>query len=95
MAGIVANCASQTLYPLEAIRLRFQANNHAKNNPIPAYKGIGHALWNIYRIEGLSSLYRGVSMSLSAGSMANSIFFYLYADGKKRYGYDASNPYAL
>ena len=34
-------------------------------------------------------------MSLSAGGVANSIFFYLHADGKKRYNYDQSNPYGI
>lgn len=30
-----------------------------------------------------------------AGSLANSIFFYVYQDGKKRYGYEAHHPYSL
>ena len=75
--------------------MRFQANNQAKNNPIPAYRGIFHALANIYKTEGFASMYRGVCLSLTAGGIANSIFFYLYADGKNRYGYDKSNPYGL
>ena len=33
-------------------------------------------------------MYRGVSLSIFAGSVANSIFFYVYADGKKRYDFD-------
>ena len=95
VAGIAANTASQVLYPLETVKLRFQANNHAKNNPIPAYRGIFHALYNIYKTEGFASMYRGVTMSLTAGALANSIFFYLYADGKNRYGYDKQNPYGI
>ena len=42
--------------------------------------------------EGLRSLYRGALVNIIAGSLANSIFFWVYADGKKRYGYDASRP---
>lgn len=34
-------------------------------------------------------------MNVVAGSIANSIFFYVYTDGKKRYGYDPSRPYSL
>ena len=30
-----------------------------------------------------------------AGSLANSIFFYVYSDGKHRYNYDPSKPYSL
>ena len=68
--------------------MRFQANNQAKNNPIPAYRGISHALLHIYKTEGVASMYRGVCLSLAAGGLANSVFFYLYADGKKVYNYD-------
>lgn len=32
---------------------------------------------------------------MGAGAMANCIFFYVYADGKKRYNYDASKPYSF
>ena len=30
-----------------------------------------------------------------AGSLANSTFFYVYTDGKKRYNYDPKQPYSL
>lgn len=33
-------------------------------------------------------------MNLFAGSIANSIFFYVYEDGKKRYGFDPKQPYS-
>ena len=31
-------------------------------------------------------------MNIAAGSYANSIFFFVYADGKKRYNYDPNQP---
>lgn len=34
-------------------------------------------------------------MNIIAGSIANSIFFYVYTDGKRRYNYDSTNPYSL
>lgn len=34
-------------------------------------------------------------LNFIAGSIANSIFFYTYADGKKRYNYDPENPNSL
>ncbi|MFN9900638.1 MAG: hypothetical protein ACK55Z_18020 [bacterium] len=40
------------------------------------------------------SLYRGVLINVLAGSLANSIFFYIYTDGKQRYGFDQNNPQA-
>ena len=71
------------------------ANDLARNNPIPAYKGIYDAIISMYRTEGFRSLYRGVFMNICAGSLANSIFFYVYTDGKKRYNYDHNNPYSM
>ena len=58
------------------------ASNLAINNPIPAYRGIYDALTQMYKNEGFSTLYRGVFINAFAGSLANSIFFYVYSDGK-------------
>jgi solute carrier family 25 folate transporter 32 len=80
------------MHPLENIKLRFQAVDHAQNNPIPPYRGIVDAISTMYRQEGLMSLYRGVLINVLAGSMANSIFFYVYTEGKERYGFDQNNP---
>ena len=49
----------------------------------------------ICKEEGFFSLYRGVIINLIAGSIANSVFFYVYQDGKKRYDYDPKHPYSL
>ena len=42
----------------------------------------------MYRNEGIGSLYRGLGVNIVAGSIANTIFFYVYDEGKTRYGYD-------
>ena len=42
--------------------------------------------------EGWISLYRGALVNIIAGSLANSIFFYVYADGKNKYNFDANKP---
>ena len=49
----------------------------------------------MYKNEGFGSLYRGVVLNAFAGALANSIFFYVYSDGKKRYNYDPEKPFAL
>lgn len=95
VAGIVANLASLVFHPLENVKIRFQANDLAKNNPIPAYRGISDALKRIAYEEGFFSLYRGVIINMIAGSLANSVFFYVYSDGKKRYDYDPRYPYSF
>ena len=50
------------------------------------------AILKMYRHEGLISLYRGALVNIVAGSIANSVFFFVYAEGKHRYNYDPSNP---
>lgn len=91
----MANLASCVFHPLENIKIRFQASDLAKNNPIPKYGGIMDAFRRIRLEEGLHSLYRGVIINMVAGSIANSIFFYVYSDGKKRYDYDPKHPYSV
>ena len=34
-------------------------------------------------------------VNIVAGSFANSIFFFVYTDGKTRYGFDPANPNSL
>mgnify|MGYP003884939761 CR=1 FL=1 len=34
-------------------------------------------------------------MNIFAGSFANSVFFYVYTDGKAKYNYDPANPNSL
>ncbi len=70
-------------------------SDRAINNPIPAYRSILHALNTIYRNEGLKAMYRGVLINMIAGSIANSVFFAMYQDGKTRYGFDPNNPDTL
>ena len=48
----------------------------------------------MYKNEGLGSLYRGIVLNAFAGMIANSIFFYVYVDGKKRFNIDPNNPYS-
>jgi solute carrier family 25 citrate transporter 1 len=90
VASVVANAASLSLYPLENVKVRFQASDLASNNPIPKYTGIADALFSMYRQEGILTLYRGVLLNLAASSLAQSIFFYAYADGKTRYNFDSN-----
>jgi len=46
----------------------------------------------MYKKEGFLTLYRGVTLNLVASSIAQSIFFYAYSDGKLRYNFDSSKP---
>ena len=60
---MAANLASCVFHPLENVKTRFQgrpifsdtyiASDQARNNPIPAYRGIYDALKKMYVHEGL------------------------------------------
>ena len=87
-AGLSQALSSISLQPLENVKVRFQASDSARNNPIPQYKGITDAISSIYRTEGFAALYRSSLLTIARGSVMNSIFFYVYNDCKRRYGFD-------
>ena len=96
----MSSCASKVSYTLSQslivlIPVDAIASDMAKNNPIQAYRGIFDALSKMYRTEGFISLYRGALVNIFAGSLANSIFFFVYTDGKVKYNYDPKNPNSL
>ena len=49
----------------------------------------------MYKQEGFATLYRGFLLNTFATTFANSIFFYVYTDGKKKYNYDPQKPYSM
>ena len=49
----------------------------------------------MYRENGLLTLYRGAAINIFAGSIANAIFFSVYADGKRRYVKEGDSVHSL
>ena len=51
--------------PMEVVKIRLQAQMHSLADPleIPRYRNAGHAVYTIVREEGVSALYRGVSLT--------------------------------
>lgn len=61
MAGSLAGMvAAVVTYPTEVIKTRLIVQNRVE----PSYKGILHAVYMIYQQEGVTALYRGVSLSV-------------------------------
>ena len=50
---------------MEVVKIRLQAQSHSLADPmeIPRYRNAAHAVYTIVREEGLSTLYRGVSLT--------------------------------
>jgi solute carrier family 25 citrate transporter 1 len=51
--------------PMEVVKIRLQAQQHSLADPLetPRYRNAGHAVYTIVREEGISALYRGVSLT--------------------------------
>lgn len=51
--------------PMEVVKIRLQAQHHSLSDPLdaPKYRSAPHALYTIVKEEGLSVLYRGVSLT--------------------------------
>lgn len=50
---------------MEVVKIRLQAQSHSLADPLeqPMYRNAGHAVYKIVREEGVSALYRGVSLT--------------------------------
>ena len=51
--------------PMEVVKIRMQAQYHSLSDPldVPKYRSAPHALLTVVKDEGISALYRGVSLT--------------------------------
>jgi solute carrier family 25 folate transporter 32 len=73
------------LQPLDLIRTRLQTQDAAVAGS-RVYKGMGHALVEIVRNEGVGSLYRGLFPNLLGSAVSWGCYFYTYNLAKKLKG---------
>jgi solute carrier family 25 citrate transporter 1 len=66
-AGLLAGAteAVMVVTPMEVIKIRLQAQLHSLSDPleVPKYRNAAHAMYRIVKEEGLSTLYRGVTLT--------------------------------
>ena len=66
-AGLAAGVteAVTVVTPMEVIKIRLQAQQHSLADPLekPRYRNAGHAVYTVVREEGISTLYRGVTLT--------------------------------
>ncbi len=62
-AGVTEAVAVVT--PMEVVKIRLQAQQHSLADPLeaPRYRNAGHAVYKIVREEGITTLYRGVTLT--------------------------------
>ena len=81
VGGTVAGAVSTiTLYPLDLIKVRFQANASV-GRQLP---WIWSAARQIFRTEGWRGLYGGIGPSLVGATIANGGFFFIYEFAKDK-----------
>lgn len=67
LAGLAAGTteAVAVVCPMEVVKIRLQAQQHSLVDPLetPRYRNAAHAVYTIVREEGVSTLYRGVTLT--------------------------------
>ncbi|KIM82463.1 hypothetical protein PILCRDRAFT_820314 [Piloderma croceum F 1598] len=71
--------------PMEVVKIRLQAQQHSLADPLeaPRYRNAGHAVYTIVREEGVSALYRGVSLTAIRQATNQGVNFTAYQEIKK------------
>lgn len=67
MAGLASGVteAVAVVTPMEVVKIRLQAQHHSMSDPldVPKYRNAAHACYTVIKEEGVSALYRGVSLT--------------------------------
>ncbi|ODO06864.1 hypothetical protein I350_04224 [Cryptococcus amylolentus CBS 6273] len=87
LAGLGAGAteAVAVVTPMEVVKIRLQAQQHSLADPldVPRYRNAAHAAFTIVREEGLSTLYRGVSLTALRQATNQGVNFTAYQQFKK------------
>ncbi|KAN0081337.1 Mitochondrial carrier domain containing protein [Tylopilus felleus] len=87
VAGLGAGTteAIAVVCPMEVVKIRLQAQQHSLVDPleIPRYRNAAHAVYTIIREEGVSALYRGVTLTALRQATNQGANFTAYQELKK------------
>ena len=87
MAGLGAGVteAVAVVCPMEVVKIRLQAQYHSLSDPldVPKYRSAPHALITVLREEGVSALYRGVSLTALRQGTNQAVNFTAYTELKQ------------
>ncbi|KAL1965711.1 hypothetical protein VTN77DRAFT_5211 [Rasamsonia byssochlamydoides] len=87
IAGLAAGVteAVAVVNPMEVVKIRLQAQHHSLTDPLeaPKYRSAPHALFTVIREEGVSALYRGVSLTALRQGTNQAANFTAYTELKK------------
>uniref|UniRef100_A0A0D6R724 Mitochondrial thiamine pyrophosphate carrier 1 n=1 Tax=Araucaria cunninghamii TaxID=56994 RepID=A0A0D6R724_ARACU len=82
-AGVTEAVAVVT--PMEVVKIRMQAQYHSLSDPldVPKYRSAPHAMLTVLREEGVSALYRGVSLTALRQGTNQAVNFTAYTELKE------------
>ncbi|EIM80747.1 mitochondrial carrier [Stereum hirsutum FP-91666 SS1] len=87
LAGLGAGTTEAVVVvtPMEVVKIRLQAQMHSLADPLetPRYRNAGHAVYTIVREEGISALYRGVTLTAVRQATNQGANFTAYQEIKK------------
>jgi len=79
MAGITGGVVSTlVLHPLDLLKIRFAVDDGKTAANRPQYRGLGHAFYSIFKQEGATGLYKGVSPNVFGAGAAWGSYFLFY-----------------
>lgn len=83
LAGLAAGVTEAVVVvtPMEVIKIRLQAQHHSMADPldVPKYRNAAHALYTVVKEEGVSALYRGVSLTALRQGTNQAVNFTAYS----------------
>ncbi|KAK0459396.1 mitochondrial carrier domain-containing protein [Desarmillaria tabescens] len=89
IAGLGAGTteAVAVVTPMEVVKIRLQAQQHSLADPLeaPRYRNAAHAVYKIVKEEGVSTLYRGVSLTALRQATNQGANFTVYQELKKAF----------
>lgn len=86
LAGLGAGVTEAVLVvtPMDVVKIRLQAQRHSLADPldIPKYRNVGHAAYLMVREEGLSALWKGVTLTALRQATNQAVNFTAYQELK-------------
>ncbi|MCJ1226187.1 Fe(2+) transporter [Toensbergia leucococca] len=91
LAGAFAGIAEHSImYPVDSLKTRLQIVNPS---PGAVYTGLSNAVSTISKIEGVGSLWRGVSSVIVGAGPAHAVYFATYESVKQAMGGNEGNDH--
>jgi solute carrier family 25 citrate transporter 1 len=88
IAGVGAGITEAVLVvnPTELVKIRLQAQSHSMQDPTvgPKYRNALHCVYTVVKEEGITTLYRGVSLTAARQATNQGVNFTVYSTLKKK-----------